>query len=219
MTGKADRGEDGGWVRSFLARPVLAPAVTGLLSASTLFALVVLPADTGSSEAAGSDHAAEQAGAPAVDWEPQPIAEELNAVEPMDVTTVADAIAAAQRAGLIRIGQIDLDEDSTLVTGEDESGTLRQLSLNQGDAGILSDAHGSIDSFLEPVELDIDPAAAIAKAREVLGGEGDGDVRTVIVFQGDGTERDGGESGPLIEVVFSAGSRVTLRADDLSVVD
>jgi len=195
-------------------------AAIGVVTAGATFAAAA--AVVGANSSAGSTGSAtetrEEAEPPTGPWEPPPIAAELDAVAPMDVTTVTDALDRAAEAGLTDIEQIVLDEDATSVIGLDEGGELRQLYLQPHDVGVLSEARDGSGVHLDEEALDLDPAAAIAAARGASDAETDQAVRALVVYRGDGSGERGGEDGNLVQVSFSGGPAVTLRADDLSVL-
>ncbi|HLS33478.1 MAG TPA: hypothetical protein VK039_07805, partial [Brevibacterium sp.] len=119
---------------------------------------------------------------------------------------------------LTDIEQIVLDDDATSVIGPDEEGELRQLYLQPHDVGVLSEARDASGVYLDEEALDLDPAAAIEEAREASDAEPDQEVRSLLVYRGDGSPEREGEEGNLVQVSFSGGPAVTLRADDLSVL-
>src|SRR5699024_923189 len=81
-------------------------------------------------------------------------------------------------------------------------------------AGLLADARGNRGVYLDEDDLDIDLAALIEEARETSGAEADQDVRSVLVYRGDGSASRQHEEGNLVRVSFAEGPDVTLRASD-----
>lgn len=202
------------WLR-ITALSVVGLATAALTCAGVLLAQGVTPF---AGPAAG-DVAPQDGGEPGGPWEPPPIAEELDAVAPMDETTVSDALERAHEAGLMDIEQIALDPDATSVIGLDEDDELRQLYLRTEDVGILSDARDNSGIYIDEDGLDLDVDAAIEEARGASDAEPDQNVRTVLVYRGDGSADHDGEDGNLVQVSFSGGPDVTLRAADLTVLE
>ncbi|SMY11993.1 DUF1707 SHOCT-like domain-containing protein [Brevibacterium jeotgali] len=199
---------------------IAALSVVGLLTAGLAYAAAVAVQGVDSSAAAGSSHGATGAEAEPITgpWEPPPIAEELDAVAPMDGTTVSDALERAHEAGLMDIEQIALAPDATSVAGLDADDEFRQLHLRTADVGILSEARDNSGVYIDEDALDLDVDAAIEKARGASDAEPDQDVRMVLVYRGDGSEARAHEEGNLVHVSFSGGPDVTLRASDLTVL-
>lgn len=196
-------------------------SVVGLLTAGLAYAAAVAVQGVDPFPGAGSSNGAtgEEVVPIAGPWEPPPIAEELEAVAPMDEKTVSDALERAHEAGLMDIEQIVLDPDATSVFGLDEDDELRQLYLRAEDVGILSDARDNSGVYIDEAALDLDVDVAIEEARGASDAEPDQDVRTVIVYRGDGSKARAHEEGNLVQVSFSGGPDVTLRAADLTVVE
>ena len=199
---------------------IAALSVVGLLTAGLAYAAAVAVQGVDPFPGAGSSNEAtgEEVEPITGPWEPPPIAEELDAVAPMDETTVSDALERAHEAGLMDIEQIALDPDATSVVGLDEDDELRQLYLRTEDVGILSDARDNSGVYIDEDALDLDVDAAIEEARGASDAEPDQDVRTVLVYRGDGSEARAHEEGNLVQVSFSGGPDVTLRAADLAVL-
>lgn len=192
----------------------------GVLTAGVTFAAAA--AAVGANSSAGSAGSAVESGEEAEqsgDLGDLPsIAGELDAVAPMDGTTASDALDRAAEAGLTDIEQIVLDEDATSVIGLNEEGELRQLYLQPHDVGVLSEASGASGVHVDQAALDLDPTAAIEVARAASGAEPDQEVRAILVYRGDGSQEREGEEGNLVQVSFSGGPDVTLRAADLTVL-
>ena len=199
---------------------IAALSVAGLLTAGVTFvaALQTQGVNPFAGDGASDQESREESETITGPWEPPPIAEELDAVAPMDETTVSDALDRAHEAGLTDIEQIDIDAETTIVTGMDEDDELRQLQLRTHDVGILSDARGTSGVYIDEDALDLDLDAAIEEARGASDAEPDQDVRAVLVYRGDGSEAREHEEGNLVQVSFSGGPDVTLRAADLTVL-
>ena len=195
-------------------------SVVGLLTAGLAYTAAVAVQGADPLRADGSSHEAtgEEAEPITGPREPPPIAQELDAVAPMDETTVSDALDRAHEAGLMDIEQIALAPDATSVIGLDEDDELRQLHLRVEDVGVLSDARDNSGLYIDVDALDLDVDAAIDKARGASDAEPDQDVRIVLVYRGDGSEARAHEEGNLVQVSFSGGPDVTLRAADLTVL-
>lgn len=192
----------------------------GVVTAGVTFAAAaaVVGADHSAASTDSAVESREEAEQPGDRGEPPPIADELDAVAPMDDSTVSEALDRAAEAGLTDIEQIVLDEDATSVIGLNEEDELRQLYLQPHDVGVLSEASDASGVHIDQEALDLDPAAAIEEARAASDAEPDQEVRTILVYRGDGSQEREGEEGNLVQVSFSGGPDVTLRADDLTVL-
>lgn len=123
--------------------------------------------------------------------------------------------AAASATSLQRLEELIADLPRG---GLDEDDELRQLYLRTEDVGVLSDARDNSGVYIDEDALDLDVDAAIEEARGASDAEPDQDVRTVLVYRGDGSEARAHEEGNLVQVSFSGGPDVTLRAADLTVL-
>ncbi|SLM91112.1 DUF1707 SHOCT-like domain-containing protein [Brevibacterium yomogidense] len=206
--------------RRITALSVVGVVTAGAACAGALLVRGVNPfAGPAASQSASVGDDSMDDGDPGGPWEPPPIAEELDAVVPMDETTVAAALDRAAEAGLMSIEQIVLDEESTSVIGVDEDDELRSLYLQTTDVGRVSDMGDSSDGvYLDEDSLDVDLDAAIEEARGASDAGPDQDVRSVLIYRGDGSAERAGEEGNLLQVSFSGGPDVTLRAANLTVL-
>lgn len=201
-------------------RRFVMPVVAGLLAAGAMYAMVVEGGDDPREDGTAAEAPVAQEVRPPDGWEPPSVATELDAVVPMEDTTVTAAVERAHEAGFTDIEQVSLSPDLTTVTGliadadggEDEA--FRQILFEADDAGLLADARGNRGVYLDEDDLDIDLDALIEEAREASGAEADQDVRSVLVYRGDGSASRQHEEGNLVRVSFAEGPDVTLRASD-----
>jgi hypothetical protein len=222
--------------------------VAALIAAGAMFAIVVQGASAGSEDddtAAEAEAVVADADGPPEDWDPPAVAQDLDAVPPLEPTTLEAAIERAREAGFTRIEQVSLTPERTTVTGmvTDGSGeeVFRDLHLRPEDAGTLAEAHGGSGVYLDEevdggagdggaganeadadgadAELrDVDVEGLIEEARSSADMTDDRDFRRVLVYRGDGSPDDSNEDGILVEVVFAQGPSVTLRASDSTVL-
>lgn len=203
-------------------RRFVLPVVAALVAAGAMFAIVL---------EGGSDPAEDTvAEAPVIEddhppegWQPPAVAGGLDDVQPLQDTTLAAAVDRAREAGFTDIEQVSLSPDATTVTGMvavsgDEDEAFRQLHLRPGDVGILSDTRGNRGAYLDPDDLDLDLDALIAEARAASDAQEDQDVRSVLVYRGDGSAERDHEEGNLVQVSFAEGPSVTLRVSDRTVL-
>lgn len=199
--------------------------VAALIAGGAMYAIVVQGASAGSEdETPAAEAVAADADGPPEGWDPPAVARDLDAVPPLESTTLEAVIERARMAGFTRIEQVSLTPDRTTVTGmvTDESGeeVFRVLDLRPEDAGTLAEAQGGSGVYLDEDSdiRDVDVEGLIEEARSSADMTEDRDISRVLVYRGDGSPDDGNEDGILVEVVFAQGPSVTLRASDSTVL-
>ncbi|WP_291792900.1 hypothetical protein [Brevibacterium sp.] len=141
----------------------------------------------------------------------------------MTEDTVPSLLRALRDTEVDPAEEIRLDAESSIVTGREAGGSVRELWFEADSAPRVSEAAGHRRSSGAHLDLEslehFSLEDVVAQAREYEPGAGLG-ISSVRIYGGTGDVETHGEFGSLVDVSFEGSySAVTMRLDDLERLD